>query len=315
MAHPHPSPDARSPCWPRWPARWRPRRPRTRRSLREKAGSADNPVVYVAADDGSSAAPGVRPRARPVSPDGHWVAWIGPTTGLDQRCCSSPSAARRSSCCARSRSPICASRPTRRGRGGAQRPPAAGLHHRGGHGRRRSPSASSTAARSRPTRSRSPSAGPAQAVARGAERPLRGRVRRRPRRAASRAKDALNPLWGAQGIVFDRQRSRDQRRAGLQPVSVQPDGGGVRRITTLKIPPLDSGLVPLDLSADGGRLLAGSPARTRSSASPSTRRPGETRRAVARTSSTGSSAATSPPTARPSSATPAAPTRATSTTW
>jgi hypothetical protein len=37
---------------------------------------------------------------------------------------------------------------------------------------------------------------------------------------------------------------------------IQPDGGSLRRITSLRIPPLISGLVPLELSANGARLLA-----------------------------------------------------------
>ena len=37
---------------------------------------------------------------------------------------------------------------------------------------------------------------------------------------------------------------------------IQPDGGSLRRITRLRIPSLMSGLVPLELSANGGRLLA-----------------------------------------------------------
>jgi Tol biopolymer transport system component len=68
---------------------------------------------------------------------------------------------------------------------------------------------------------------------------------------------SLNPIWGPTGdILFDRQT----RRAGDAPrynvFAIHPDGGSLRRITGLKIPPLLSGLVPLDMSADGRRLLA-----------------------------------------------------------
>ena len=38
--------------------------------------------------------------------------------------------------------------------------------------------------------------------------------------------------------------------------AVNPDGGSVRRITSLNIPSLVSGLLPLEQSADGNRLLA-----------------------------------------------------------
>jgi hypothetical protein len=68
---------------------------------------------------------------------------------------------------------------------------------------------------------------------------------------------SLYPLWGPAGdIVFDRQT----RRAGDAPIynlyAIHPDGSAFRRITALKIPPLLDGLVPLDFSADGHRLLA-----------------------------------------------------------
>jgi hypothetical protein len=76
-------------------------------------------------------------------------------------------------------------------------------------------------------------------------------------RRVTRTKDALNPLWGAQGVIFDRQRSRPGDAPVYNLWAIQPDGSGLRRITRLKIPSLASGLVPLDLSADGSCLLAG----------------------------------------------------------
>lgn len=86
-----------------------------------------------------------------------------------------------------------------------------------------------------------------------------GRVAARDRGAlrATGTKDALNPVWGAQGIVFDRQRSRQGDAPVYNLWAIQPDGTGLRRVTRLKIPSMANGLVPLDLSADGGRLLAG----------------------------------------------------------
>ena len=75
-------------------------------------------------------------------------------------------------------------------------------------------------------------------------------------RRLTRTKDAFNPLWGAQGLVFDRQRPREGDAPVYNLWAILPDGTGLRRITRLKIPPLASGLVPVDLSADGGRLLA-----------------------------------------------------------
>jgi WD40 repeat protein len=125
---------------------------------------------------------------------------------------------------------------------------------------------------------------------------------------------AVNPVWGAREVIFDRFR----RRAGDTPSfnlwAVEPVAdGALRRLTALKIPPLANGLVPLELSADGRRLLAVFAARTRRSASRS-------RRAVAgrarsrRTSRPESSASTSRRTAGGSSPTAAAATRAPRTT-
>jgi hypothetical protein len=70
-------------------------------------------------------------------------------------------------------------------------------------------------------------------------------------------KDALNPVWGSTGIVFDRQRRRRADAPAYNLWAIDAAGATeMRRITKLSIPPLVSGLVPLELSADGGRLLA-----------------------------------------------------------
>ena len=69
--------------------------------------------------------------------------------------------------------------------------------------------------------------------------------------------NALNPVWGPKEIVFDRFKRRSGRRARVQPLGARrrssPDS--LRRLTDLTIPPLVSGLVPLEISADGRRLL------------------------------------------------------------
>jgi Tol biopolymer transport system component len=73
----------------------------------------------------------------------------------------------------------------------------------------------------------------------------------------TRDRKSLNPVWGPNGdIVFDRQTRRDGDAPTYNLYAIHPDGGALRRITSLKIPPLLSGLVPLELSADGRRLLA-----------------------------------------------------------
>jgi hypothetical protein len=78
-----------------------------------------------------------------------------------------------------------------------------------------------------------------------------------PRTRITRDRRSLNPLWGPAGIVHDRQRIREGDVPAYNLFEVQPDGGSRRRITRLRIPRLVSGLVPVELSARGTRLLAG----------------------------------------------------------
>jgi WD40-like Beta Propeller Repeat len=77
-----------------------------------------------------------------------------------------------------------------------------------------------------------------------------------PRERITRDRKSLNPLWGPAGIVHDRQRVRDGDAPSFNLFEIQPDGGSLRRITALRIPSGVSGLVPLELSSDGSRLLA-----------------------------------------------------------
>jgi Tol biopolymer transport system component len=72
----------------------------------------------------------------------------------------------------------------------------------------------------------------------------------------TRDRKSLNPLWGAAGILHDRMRVRGGDAPSYNVFTIKPDGGSLRRITTLRIPSLMSGLVPLEQSADGRRLLA-----------------------------------------------------------
>ena len=78
----------------------------------------------------------------------------------------------------------------------------------------------------------------------------------RTRQRITRDRKSLNPLWRADGIIHDRMRVRMGDAPSYNLFEVQPDGGSLRRITRLRITPLMSGLVPLEASADGGRLLA-----------------------------------------------------------
>jgi hypothetical protein len=73
----------------------------------------------------------------------------------------------------------------------------------------------------------------------------------------TRDRKSLNPIWGPTGdIVFDRQTPREGDAPRYNLFAIHPDGGALRRITSLRIPPLLSGLVPLELSSNGERLLA-----------------------------------------------------------
>src|SRR3954451_14053322 len=73
----------------------------------------------------------------------------------------------------------------------------------------------------------------------------------------TRDRKSLFPLWGPHGeIVFDRQTKRDGDAPKYNLFGIHPDGGALRRITSLRIPPLLSGLVAREMSADGRRLLA-----------------------------------------------------------
>ncbi len=67
---------------------------------------------------------------------------------------------------------------------------------------------------------------------------------------------AMNPVWGPKEIVFDRFRRRrgDAPAFNLWALDLAADGA-LRRLTRLTIPPLVSGLVPLEFSADARRLL------------------------------------------------------------
>jgi WD40 repeat protein len=222
-----------------------------------KKPNAENPVVYVANDDGSKRRRVGLGRAPAISPDGTWVAWIGHDDGLDQLM-------------------------LQRAGGGAT---LVVLHSHRIDDVRFSPDSTMVGAvlSSRRLRvytiaadtvtpvgsgfingwsfspdSKAVAWGRAQTSDPEAESDIYTAPLAPPSKQSrlTRTKDALNPLWGAQGLVFDRQRPRQ----GFAPVynlwSIQADGSGLRRITRLKIPQLASGLVPIDLSADGGRLLA-----------------------------------------------------------
>jgi len=65
---------------------------------------------------------------------------------------------------------------------------------------------------------------------------------------------SLNPVWGRQGIVFDRERLRGGDAPAYQLFLLR--GGETTQITDLHPSALLSGLVPLAVSADGAHLVA-----------------------------------------------------------
>ena len=76
------------------------------------------------------------------------------------------------------------------------------------------------------------------------------------RQRITRDRKSLNPLWTATGIIHDRQKLRPGDAPSYNLFEIQPDGGNFRRITSVRGVPLVSGLVPVEASASGKRLLA-----------------------------------------------------------
>ena len=70
------------------------------------------------------------------------------------------------------------------------------------------------------------------------------------------SRDALNPVWGPQEVFFDRFEKREDDAPAYNLFAVDPATKDVRRLTDLTIPPLVSGLVPLEVAADSRRMLS-----------------------------------------------------------
>lgn len=76
-------------------------------------------------------------------------------------------------------------------------------------------------------------------------------------RRLTEGKKALNPVWGPNEIVFDRFKRRRDDAPAYNLWALDPDTPEqLRRLTQLTIPRLVSGLVPLEMSRDGRRMLA-----------------------------------------------------------
>jgi hypothetical protein len=67
---------------------------------------------------------------------------------------------------------------------------------------------------------------------------------------------SANPVWGPHSIVFDHITPRKHVAPAYQLWTMRTDGSHRVQITHMKIPPLVDGLVPMQFSASGKRLLA-----------------------------------------------------------
>ncbi len=66
---------------------------------------------------------------------------------------------------------------------------------------------------------------------------------------------SLDPLWGAAGIAFDRERFRGPDAAPAYQVWLL-SGARAKQLTNMSIPALVDGLVPVAFSANGDRMIA-----------------------------------------------------------
>jgi hypothetical protein len=67
---------------------------------------------------------------------------------------------------------------------------------------------------------------------------------------------SLNPVWGPRYIAYDRERLRSGGAPAYQLWLASPTRAAIRRVASVPVGPLVSGLAPLAFSADGSRLLA-----------------------------------------------------------
>jgi hypothetical protein len=67
---------------------------------------------------------------------------------------------------------------------------------------------------------------------------------------------SLNPVWGADGIVYDRERRRRLEFPEYQIWLRPANGDRPRQLTHVHVGPLVGGLVPVAFSPGGGQLLA-----------------------------------------------------------
>jgi hypothetical protein len=76
-----------------------------------------------------------------------------------------------------------------------------------------------------------------------------------PRRITSDGR-SLNPVWGPTYIAYDREQLRREDAPVYQIWLRRPGARGARRLTSIRVRSLVSGLVPLAFSSSGARMLA-----------------------------------------------------------
>jgi len=67
---------------------------------------------------------------------------------------------------------------------------------------------------------------------------------------------SLNPVWGAQGIAYDRERLRAHAEPAFSLWLIAPAGAAPHQLASGRVPALREGLVPLAFSHSGTDLLA-----------------------------------------------------------
>jgi len=66
---------------------------------------------------------------------------------------------------------------------------------------------------------------------------------------------SIAPVWGSQGIIFDREQLRGAAKAPEYQMWLMR-GSHLEQLTSVKVSALVDGLVPLDVSSDGNRIIA-----------------------------------------------------------
>ena len=221
-----------------------------------KGQSGEQPVVYAADDDGTNAHKLGKGESPAVSPDGRWVAWVAPgdTSRVMMRLADRSRKARKVVQTAVVGDLQFSPDSKSLGIVANTRLWVYDIHDRESvkaasgniHGFSFSPDSKKVAFG---TSGRNDAAGALSDL-------YSYDIAAKSRYRITRDRKSLNPLWTAGGIVHDRQKQRENDAPTYNLFEIQPDGGSLRRITSLRMGPLMSGLVPVEMSGNGKRLLA-----------------------------------------------------------